>query len=332
MRMRSFSYARATDADNAIAMVRDHRDSAFLAGGTTEVDLVRQNVLRPGLVVDINELPLNRVENLPDGGLHIGALARMSDVAQATGVVQRFPVISQALLLGASAQLRNMASMGGNLCQRVRCSYFRDATSPCNKRDPGSGCAALGGFNRGHAILGTSDKCIATHPSDIAVALVALDAVVHTRGPGGERAIAIDDFFLLPGDTPEREHPLAHGELIIAIEVPATPMARRSVYLKFRDRESYEFALVSVAAAVRVQDGAIAGVRLALGGVGTKPWRARHAERSLLGNPAEEASFADAAAEELATAEPRPLNAFKVELAQRAIVRALTTLTKGDER
>jgi xanthine dehydrogenase YagS FAD-binding subunit len=330
--MRPFSYARAADLDSAIAMVRDHRDSAFLAGGTTEVDLVRQNVLRPGLLVDINDLPLNRVEDLPGGGLRIGALARMSDVAQAAGVVQRFPVISQALLLGASAQLRNMASMGGNLCQRVRCSYFRDATSPCNKRDPGSGCAALAGFNRGHAILGTSDSCIATHPSDAAVALAAMDAVVHTRGPDGERAIPVDDFFLLPGDTPEREHPLEHGELIVAIEVPATPVARRSVYLKFRDRESYEFALVSVAAAMRVQDGAIAEVRLALGGVGTKPWRARRAEASLLGQPAGEASFAEAARQELATATPRPLNAFKVELAQRAIIRALTVLTNGEQR
>jgi xanthine dehydrogenase YagS FAD-binding subunit len=330
--MRPFSYARAADVDNAIAMVREHRDGAFLAGGTTEVDLVRQNVLRPGMLVDINDLPLNHVEDLPDGGLRIGALARMSDVAQVAGVVRRFPVISQALLLGASAQLRNMASMGGNLCQRVRCGYFRDATSPCNKRDPGSGCAALGGFNRGHAILGTSDSCIATHPSDVAVALVAMDAVVQTRGPSGERAIPIDDFFLLPGDTPEREHPLEHGELITAIEVPATPAARRSVYLKFRDRESYEFALVSVAAAVHIQDGTITDVRLALGGVGTKPWRARRAEASLLGQPASEANFAEAARQELATAEPRPLNAFKVELAQRAIIRALATLTKGDAR
>jgi xanthine dehydrogenase YagS FAD-binding subunit len=247
-------------------------------------------------------------------------------------VVQRFPVISQALLLGASAQLRNMASMGGNLRQRVRCSYFRDAASPCNKRDPGSGCAALAGFNRGHAILGTSDKCIATHPSDVAVALVALDAAVHTRGPTGERAIPVDEFFLLPGDTPEREHPLEHGELIVAIEVPAAPIARRSVYLKFRDRESYEFALVSVAAAVDIQDGVVADVRLALGGVGTKPWRARRAERSLLGQPAGAASFAAAAGQELAAARPRPLNSFKVELAQRAIVRALMTLTNGDAR
>ena len=330
--MRPLSYARATDADIAIALVYENRDSEFLAGGTTEVDLLRQNVLRPRLLVDINDMPLNEVEDLPGGGLRIGALARMSDVARAGSVVQRFPVISQALLLGASAQLRNMASMGGNLCQRVRCSYFRDATSPCNKREPGSGCAALSGYNRAHAILGTSDKCIATHPSDLAVALVAVDAVVHSRGPAGERAIPIDDFFLLPGDTPEREHPLEHGELITAIEVPATPVARQSAYLKFRDRESYEFALVSVAAAARVEDGVVAEVRLALGGVGTKPWRARRAELSLLGKPATEASFAKAAGQELAWATPTPMNAFKVTLAQRAITRALATLLKGDRR
>jgi CO/xanthine dehydrogenase FAD-binding subunit len=239
--MRPFSYARATDADSAIAMVAGHRDGVFLAGGTTEVDLVRQNVLRPGLLVDINDLPLNGVEDLSGGGLRIGALARMSEVAQAASVVERFPVISQALLLGASAQL-------------------------------------------------------------------------------------------LPGDTPEREHPLEHGELITAIEVPGARVARQFAYLKFRDRESYEFALVSVAAAVQIQDDVIAEVRLALGGVGTKPWRARRAERSLLGQPAEAASFAAAAREELAAAAPRPLNAFKVELAQRAIVRALTTLSNGDAR
>jgi xanthine dehydrogenase YagS FAD-binding subunit len=330
--MRPFSYARVADADAAIAAVRERADGAFLAGGTTEVDLVRQNVLRPGLLVDINDLPLSGIEDLPGGGLRVGALARMSDVARAPGVSERFPVIAQALLLGASAQLRNMASMGGNLCQRVRCSYFRDPASPCNKRDPGTGCAALEGFNRGHAILGTSDKCIATHPSDVAVALVALDAVVHTRGPAGERAIDIDDFFLLPGDTPEREHPLEHGELITAIEVPAAPLARRSAYLKFRDRESYEFALASVAAAVRIEGGTVAEVRLALGGVGTKPWRARRAEASMLGQPATGASFAEAARQELASARPRPLNSFKVELAQRAIVRALATLTDGGAR
>ena len=330
--MRPFSYARAADADSAIAMVSDTPDGAFLAGGTTEVDLVRQNVLRPGLLVDINDLPLNEIAELPDGGLRIGALARMSDVATAPAVSRRFPVLSQALLLGASAQLRNMASMAGNLCQRVRCSYFRDATSPCNKREPGSGCAALTGFNRGHAILGTSDSCIATHPSDVAVALVALDAVVRTQTPHRQRAIPIDDFFLLPGDTPEREHPLEHGELITSIEVPPTPVARQSVYLKFRDRESYEFALVSVAAAVRTEKGVVAEVRLALGGVGTKPWRARRAEQSLLGQPPKEASFVTAARQELAMATPQPQNTFKVELAQRAMVRALTTLTQGDAR
>ena len=330
--MRPLTYARATDIDGAIAAVQADSDSAFLAGGTTEVDLVRLNVLRPRLLVDINDLPLNGVEDLPGGGLRIGALARMSDVARAAGVLQRFPVIAQALLLGASPQLRNMASMGGNLCQRVRCSYFRDGTSPCNKRDPGSGCAALEGFNRGHAILGTSGKCIAAHPSDVAVALVALDAVVHTRGPGGERAIPIDDFFLLPGDTPEREHPLEHGELIVAIEVPAAPPASRSVYLKVRDRESYEFALVSVAAVLRVDDATVTEARLALGGVGTKPWRARRAERSLLGKPATGDSYAQAVREELSAATPRPANAFKVELAQRAIIRALSTLTRESQR
>jgi xanthine dehydrogenase YagS FAD-binding subunit len=329
--VRPFSYARAADAASAIALVREHPRSAFLAGGTTEVDLVRQDVLRPELLVDINDLSLDQVEDLPDGGLRIGALARMSDVARTPGVIQRFPLISQALVLGASAQLRNMASMGGNLCQRVRCSYFRDPASPCNKRDPGSGCAALDGINRGHAILGVSDRCIATHPSDVAVALTALDAVVHTSGPSGERAIGIDDFFLLPGTTPDREHPLDHGELITAIEVPGWPAARRSVYLKFRDRQSYEFALASVAAAIRIHDGMVTEVRVALGGVATKPWRARRAEAALAGRPATPASFTAAAREELAQAISRPMNAFKVELAQRAIVRALSTLIDGDK-
>jgi xanthine dehydrogenase YagS FAD-binding subunit len=213
--------------------------------------------------------------------------------------------------------------VGGNLCQRVRCSYFRDGVSPCNKREPGSGCSALDGLNRGHAILGTSEHCIATHPSDVAVALVAFDAVVLTVGPNGSREIAIDDFYLLPGGTPEVEHPLEHGELIVAIELPPTPVARSSSYLKFRDRQSYEFALVSVAAALDVRDGAVADVRLALGGVGTKPWRARRAEAELRGAPATAESFADAAAAELADAAVREQNAFKVELAQRAIVRGL---------
>jgi xanthine dehydrogenase YagS FAD-binding subunit len=325
--VRPISYSRATDVADAIATVSADPDSAFLAGGTTEVDLMRLNVVRPGLLVDINPLPLDQIEELPDGGLRIGALARMSDVAEAPGVVERFPVIAQALVLGASPQLRDMASMGGNMLQRVRCNYFRDARSACNKREPGSGCAALEGVNRGHAILGTSKHCIATHPSDVAVALVALDAVVHIQGSHGERVIPLDDFFLLPRDTPHIEHPLEHGELIVAIEIPAQPVARRSLYLKVRDRESYEFALASAAVALRVDDGVIGDVRLALGGVGTKPWRARRAEELLVGEPAERASFARAAREELAPAVPRAMNEFKVELAQRTIVRALETAT-----
>jgi xanthine dehydrogenase YagS FAD-binding subunit len=330
--MRPLSYTRATDVDEAIATVSADPASAFLAGGTTEVDLVRAGVARPDLLVDINGLPLAEIEELPDGGLRIGALARMNDVARAPAMIERYPAVSQALLLGASEQLRNMASMGGNLCQRVRCAYFRDGVSPCNKREPGTGCSALEGLNRGHAILGTSEHCIATHPSDVAVAFVAFDAVVLTIGPNGSRAIPIDDFYLLPGDTPELEHPLEHGELIVAIELPPVALARDSVYLKFRDRQSYEFALVSVAAAVEVGDGLVADVRLALGGVGTKPWRARRAEADLIGEPVTAERFAIAAAAELKTAVAREHNAFKVELAQRAIVRGLTKAMNGDAR
>lgn len=325
--MRPISYARASDVASAIATVSADPTRAFLAGGTTEVDLLRQGVIAPSGLVDINELPLKQIETLADGGLRIGALARMSEVAEVPDVVERFPVIAQALLLGASAQLRHMASMGGNLLQRVRCSYFRDVSSPCNKREPGSGCAALDGFNRGHAILGTSQQCIATHPSDLAVALDALDALVHIDGPNGERSIPIDDFFLLPGATPHHEHPLEHGELIVAIEVPALPLARQSLYLKIRDRSSYEFALVSVAVALQLEEGVIRDVRLALGGIATKPWRARRAEQTLLGASAERASFLRAAHEELSTAVPHRFNAFKVELAERTIVRALETIT-----
>jgi xanthine dehydrogenase YagS FAD-binding subunit len=248
-------------------------------------------------------------------------------------VSRRFPAISEALLLGASQQLRNMASMGGNLCQRTRCAYYADGISPCNKRVPGTGCSAMEGFNRGHAILGTSTHCIATHPSDVAVALTAFDAVIHTMGPDAARRIPIDDFFLLPGDTPHLEHAIEHGELIVAIEVPAAPVAAGSLYLKFRDRQSYEFALVSVCAALRVSDGTITEVRLALGGVGTKPWRARLAEERLLGAPATTASFTEAASAELEGAVVHEHNAFKPEFARRAIVRGLNqamgTMTGG---
>ncbi|SDK58840.1 FAD binding domain-containing protein [Nonomuraea jiangxiensis] len=330
--MRPLAYARVSTVEEAVETVTAAPGSAFLAGGTTEVDLIRLGIARPGLLVDINDLPLTGVEDLPGGGLLIGALARMSDVARAPEVAGRYPGVSRALLLGASQQLRNMASMGGNLCQRVRCAYFRDGLSPCNKREPGTGCSALDGLNRGHAILGTSEHCIATHPSDVAVALAAFDAVVRTSGPGGARRIPIDDFYLLPGDTPERENPLAHGELITAIELPPAGIARRSIYLKFRDRESYEFALVSVCAALSVRDGIVAEARLALGGVGTKPWRARHAEARLTGAPATAESYAAAAAAELAGAAVRRHNAFKVELARRAIVRGLTLAARGGAR
>jgi xanthine dehydrogenase YagS FAD-binding subunit len=326
--MRPLSYTRAATIDDAVTLAAHDPASAFLAGGTTEVDLIRAGIATPDHLIDINDLPLTAVEELPDGGLHIGALARMSDVARTPAVRERYPAISRALVLGASEQLRNMASMGGNLRQRTRCAYLRDGVSPCNKREPGSGCAALDGRNRGHAILGTSEHCIATHPSDVAVALVAFDAVVHTAGPDGDRAIAIDDFFLLPGATPELEHPLAHGELIVGIEIPPAPIARRSTYCKFRDRQSYEFALVSAAAALAVEDGIVTGARLALGGVATKPWRARRAEAALVGAPADGASFRRAAQAELAHAVVRSDNAFKVELAVRAAVRALSEVAR----
>jgi xanthine dehydrogenase YagS FAD-binding subunit len=327
--VRPLTYSRAVDVDDALALAAASPGSAFLAGGTTEVDLIRAGISPSDHLVDVNDLPLREVDDRDDGGLRIGALARMSDVARAPGVVDRYPAISRALVLSASEQLRNMASIGGNLRQRTRCPYLRDGISPCNKRDPGSGCAALDGFNRGHAILGTSGQCIATHPSDVAVALVAFDAVVATVSPSGTRSIPIDDFFLLPRDRPEIEHPIGHGELLVGIDVPGAAIARRSVYLKFRDRQSYEFALVSVAAALAVHDGEVVDVRLALGGVGTKPWRADRAEAALVGGPADEASFRRAAAAELADAVVREHNAFKVELAQRAVVRALLHCRDG---
>jgi xanthine dehydrogenase YagS FAD-binding subunit len=330
--MRPLSYVRVHDVDTAVQTVAADPASAFLAGGTTEVDLIRLGVTTPDVLVDINHLPLAEVADTADGGVRIGALARMNDVARTSAVVERYPGMSQALLLGASEQLRNMASMGGNLCQRVRCAYFRDGVSPCNKREPGTGCSALDGLNRGHAVLGTSEDCIAAHPSDVAVALVAFDATVQTIGPRGTRSLPIDDFYLLPGDTPHLEHPLEHGELIAAIDVPALPLARTSRYLKFRDRESYEFALVSVLAAIEVREGLVAGARLALGGVGTKPWRARRAEEVLTGGPATVEAFARAAAEELRPAVTREHNAFKVEFARRAVVRGLVTAMQGGGR
>jgi xanthine dehydrogenase YagS FAD-binding subunit len=330
--MRPLSYVRARSVTEAVALAATHPSSAFLAGGTTEIDLVRAGVMHPDVLVDIDRLPLGAVEELADGGVRIGALARMGDVASAPLITDRYRAVSQALLLGASPQLRNMASIGGNLRQRVRCPYFRDTAAVCNRRDPGTGCSALEGLNRGHAILGTSAHCIATHPSDLAVALVAFDAVIRTIGPSGAREVAVDDFFLVPGDTPEREDPLEQGELIVAVDLPRLPLARDSLYLKLRDRRSYEFALVSVAAALEVRDGLVAEARLALGGVGTKPWRARGAECELLGAPATPERFAAAAAAELRGAETRSDNAFKVPLVQRAIARALAQALDGAQR
>ncbi|MDA2804278.1 FAD binding domain-containing protein [Nocardiopsis suaedae] len=321
--MHPFAYTRVSDVATAVEEVASDPGSEFLAGGTTEVDMLRIGVARPRRVVDINALPISRIEEGPNGGVRLGGLARMSDVAAHPVVRERYPVLSRALEMGASPQLRNMATIGGNLMQRVRCAYFRDGGAACNKRVPGSGCAAIGGVNRGHAVLGTSEQCIAAHPSDAAVALTALDAVVRLRGPDGERSVPVDDFFLLPGDTPEREHPVGHGELITAVDVPPVPAARTSVYLKVRDRESYEFALASAAVVLRVEDGMVAEARIGLGGVATKPWRAHGAEGALVGSPAEGASYELAAVREMRGAVPRSMNAFKIGLAERTVVRAL---------
>jgi xanthine dehydrogenase YagS FAD-binding subunit len=327
--MRPISYSRVADVGTAIGTVAADPASKFLAGGTNQVDLLRIYVEQPRRLVDINDLPLRDIEQLPTGGLRIGALARMSEVAQHPAVIDRSPLVSQSLLAGASPQLRNMSSIGGNLMQRTRCTYFRDVCAACNKRTPGAGCAAMDGVNRGHAILGTSDHCIATHPSDLAVALVALDAAVVTQGRRGGRTIPVHEFYLPPEDSPDVEHPLDHGELIVAVDVPPAPARSTSLYLKVRDRESYEFALASVAVALRLEGGTVADVRLALGGVATVPWRARRAERMLTGQPATTENFAAAAREELAPAVAHRMNGFKKELACRTMVRALATVA-GD--
>jgi xanthine dehydrogenase YagS FAD-binding subunit len=326
--MHPFALSRVDDPAAAIAAHARDPELAFIAGGTDLIGLMKDRAALPTRLLDINGLPgLARIEALADGGLRIGALARMSDVAADTEVRRRFPVIAEALLFAASGQLRNMASMGGNIMQRTRCAYFRDEDDPpCNKRRPGSGCSALHGLNRNHAIFGWSDACVATNPSDLAVALAALDATVMVRGPAGERAVPFGDFHRLPGDMPERDNTLGRGDLIIAIEVPARVEGRASHYLKLRDRQSYEFALVSAAAAVAVDGGRIRAARLALGGVAHKPWRLTAAEAALRG-----VSLDDITALKLAIAtsftNARPLahNAFKVELAQRVARSALVT-------
>jgi xanthine dehydrogenase YagS FAD-binding subunit len=289
---------------------------------------MKADVERPRRVVDISRLPLTTIE-LHDGRIRIGALARNSDVAHDPAVKTNFPALSEALLSGASGQIRNAATIGGNLLQRTRCSYFRDTRWRCNKREPGSGCDALDGFNRGHAVLGTSDACIATYPGDMAVALAALSANVVIEGDAGERIVSLDEFYLLPGDRPQHETSLVPGELITAIELQATPLHARSHYLKVRDRASYEFALVSVACAVDLHEGRIEHARIALGGVGTVPWRAYDAEDALHGASPGDDAFRRAAGVALAGAQPRAHNGFKVELAKRAIVRALRTVCGG---
>ncbi|HEY2292118.1 MAG TPA: xanthine dehydrogenase family protein subunit M [Thermoanaerobaculia bacterium] len=322
--MNPFSYASASRPEEAVAAVSRRRQAKFLAGGTTLVDLLRLDVETPDYLVDINALPLARIEPLPGGGVRIGAMVRNSDLANDPTIRKRYPVLSEALLSGASPQIRNMASVGGNLMQRTRCYYFRDTAYPCNMRVPGSGCAALAGYNRIHAVLGTSEKCIATHPGDMPVAMAALDAVVHTRRPNGtERAIPLVDFHVPYGEDPARESVLEHGELITAVELPAVPWFARSHYLKVRDRASYEFALASAAVALDLDRDRIRAARVALGGVGTKPWRSPEAEQALTGQKAEEATYRAAAEAALRGARPQKDNGFKIELAKRTLARAL---------
>lgn len=310
--------------DEAAALAAGSGEGAlFIAGGTSVVDLLRLGVQNPALLVDITGLGWSKIERLPDG-LRVGALVKNTTLAYAPEVVRDYPVLSEALLAGASPQLRNMASVGGNMLQRTRCPYYRDpATAACNKRKPGSGCAAISGFARPHAILGGSAHCIAVNPSDMCVALAALDAVVHTRGPRGERTLAFTEFHTLPGDHPETESVLEHGELITQLHLPANGFARRSAYVKVRDRASFAFALTSAAAGLEITAGKVSAVRVALGGVATKPWRSREAEGALLGKPATRESFALAAAEAVREARALPDNRFKIELIQSTIIRAL---------
>jgi xanthine dehydrogenase YagS FAD-binding subunit len=327
--MRPLTYERATDPAAAVALVAGNPRAAYLAGGTNVVDHLKLGVAAPDVLVDVSRLPLDDIEALEDGGLRVGAAVRNSDLAAHPVVRRSYPVLAQALLAGASGQIRNAATTAGNLLQRTRCVYFQDVTTPCNKRDPGSGCSALEGFSRSHAVLGASDRCVATHPSDLAVALAALDATVVVLGPAGERRVPMADLHRLPGDEPERDTTLRHGDLVTAVEVPALPFARRSAYRKVRDRASYAFALVAVAAALDVEDGTVRDVRLALGGVAHKPWRASVAEERLRGGPATEEAFRAAATAELEAARPLPGNGFKVPLARSTITATLRDLAGG---
>jgi xanthine dehydrogenase YagS FAD-binding subunit len=324
--MRPFRYERAADVATAVATVSGAPGATFLAGGTNLVDLMKLGVEAPELLVDVTRLPLGRISQLPEGGVRIGAGVRNSELSADITVRRQLPVLAQAVLAGASGQLRNMATVGGNLLQRTRCLYFQDVSKPCNKRAPGSGCPAREGEHRNLAILGTSESCIATHPSDMAVALTALDAVVHIADRAGERAVPITSLYRLPGDEPHRDTTLDHGCLITAVDVPALAFGRCSTYRKVRDRASYAFAVVSVAAALDVVDGVVRDVRLAFGAVAPVPWRALQAEEAMRGRPATEASFRAAASAELAAARPLRDNGFKVPLLTNVVARLLADL------
>ncbi len=332
--MNTFALTRAKDAGQAIAAAakattaQQGADIRFIAGGTTLIDLMKLNVEQPKTLIDIYRLPMDKIEALPDGGLTIGAGVRNSDLAHHPLVRKNYNVLSEALLSGASVQLRNMATTAGNLLQRTRCMYFRATDMPCNKREPGSGCGAINGANRSLAILGTSEHCIATNPSDMCVAMAALEAVIHVKGQKGERAIPIADFHLLPGNTPERETVLEPGDLITHVTLPPPAPGNRSLYLKLRDRASYEFALASAAVVITSANGKIARARVALGGIGTKPWRSTDTESELTGQPATEAVFRKAADAALRNAQPQSQNGFKVELAKRCLVHALKLVTQ----
>jgi xanthine dehydrogenase YagS FAD-binding subunit len=331
--MHTFEFVRPADSATAVATAaqantaQQGADVRFVAGGTTLLDLMKLNVETPARVIDINRLPLDTIEATPDGGLKIGATVRNSALAHHPAVQRDYAVLSQAILAGASAQLRNMATTAGNLLQRTRCMYFRDTAMPCNKREPGTGCPAITGANRMLAILGTSEHCIATNPSDMCVAMAALEATIHVQGTNGARAIAIGDFHLLPGSTPNRETVLEPGDLITHVTLPPPVAGSRQVYLKLRDRASYEFALASAAIVITVAGGKVTWARVAMGGVGTKPWRSPEAEAALVGQPINQASFRNAAEAALRDAKPQSENGFKIELAKRCLTHALQMAT-----
>ena len=328
-----FDYHRATSVEDAVSTLADHPDAMFLAGGTNLVDHMKLGVAQPSLLVDIGHLfPLQDIDVAPDGALRIGADVRNADLAAHPVVRGSYPVLARALLSGASGQLRNLATTGGNLLQRTRCVYFQDVTTPCNKREPGTGCSAIGGYVRYHAILGASEHCVAVHPSDMAVAMTALDAQIVYVDADGDHRLPIDEFYRLAGEEPERDTTLPHGALITAVEIPAPPAGAHSSYRKVRDRASYAFALTSVAAELVIDGGTIGSARIALGGIAHKPWRARRAEQALIGSPARQETFEQAADAELAQAEPLEGNEFKVELTTRAIIATLISVAEGRAR